>query len=230
MQHLVEMFDTPAYSVHVDDDQGLTIDAWNTAAEGVFRWPIGETIGQPVYERVAPQIESSSRERRIENLVRRGWWAGHTTLFDRDERPLLFEGMCWTAFKHGAQHFVTVLTPHIPGLPHSTSLPQIAELPQSAAVHAKAAFARQMPEMVQAWRAMTAATSDPVARWIAANIRRRRLELGLSQEALALALGKHRQHVSMWENGMHPKRENLQRLADVLEMSLADLLKPPPEP
>ncbi|MBQ3111329.1 MAG: helix-turn-helix transcriptional regulator [Firmicutes bacterium] len=60
---------------------------------------------------------------------------------------------------------------------------------------------------------------------LADNIRRRRLELHLSQEYIADQLGVSRQAVSKWESGQsEPTAANLAELAALLELSLAELV------
>ncbi|MBR6823712.1 MAG: helix-turn-helix transcriptional regulator [Firmicutes bacterium] len=60
---------------------------------------------------------------------------------------------------------------------------------------------------------------------LADNIRRRRLELKLSQEYIADQLGVSRQAVSKWESGQsEPAAANLAELAALLELSLAELV------
>lgn len=60
---------------------------------------------------------------------------------------------------------------------------------------------------------------------LADNIRRRRLELHLSQEYIADQLGVSRQAVSKWESGQNePAAANLAELAALLELSLAELV------
>ena len=59
------------------------------------------------------------------------------------------------------------------------------------------------------------------------NIRCRRTELKLSQEAVAERLGVSRQAVSKWETGQsEPSAEKLMGLAALFEISLAELIDP----
>ena len=59
------------------------------------------------------------------------------------------------------------------------------------------------------------------------NIKQRREELKLSQEYLAEQIGVSRQAVSKWEKGQsEPTAGNLVQLAQVLEISLTDLVDP----
>ena len=59
------------------------------------------------------------------------------------------------------------------------------------------------------------------------NIRCRRTELKLSQEAVAERLGVSRQAVSKWETGQsEPSAEKLMELATLFEISLAELIDP----
>lgn len=63
---------------------------------------------------------------------------------------------------------------------------------------------------------------------LAENIRRRRAEAGLSQEALALSADVDRTYVSQIERGIgNPSLLILCRLCDVLGMELPDLLQMP---
>jgi transcriptional regulator with XRE-family HTH domain len=60
----------------------------------------------------------------------------------------------------------------------------------------------------------------------AANVRRRRLELGLSQEELAEAAGVHRTYVGMLERGeKNVTIYNIERIALALHVEPASLLK-----
>ena len=228
VRQLLDRFDDPAYMVCANAE--LTIDGWNRAAEEALGWTAQEAIGRPVSEQLLPTVTPASRRRKIEMLRRRDWWMGETTLLDRDGRPVAFRGMCWSVLDGGERHYVTVLRrcPQIAGSPHNGDMPQIAALPQNMALHAKHAFARNLSPPVQAFDAMTAAAAaDPVAQWISTNMRRLRRERGLSQEDLAIKLGKYRQHVSMWENGVHPTSINLQAIAEALDVPLSDLHRPP---
>lgn len=59
----------------------------------------------------------------------------------------------------------------------------------------------------------------------AANLRKHRTRLGLSQEGLASASGLHFTEVSRLERGKRePKLTTLVRLADALDISLSELL------
>ena len=59
----------------------------------------------------------------------------------------------------------------------------------------------------------------------AANVRRRRIDLGLSQEALAERAGVHRTYVGMLERGeKNVTIYNIERIADALEVEPASLL------
>ena len=59
------------------------------------------------------------------------------------------------------------------------------------------------------------------------NIKRRRVHLKLSQEYVAEQLGVSRQAVSKWETGLsEPTAGNLVQLAEVLEISLSELVDP----
>lgn len=60
----------------------------------------------------------------------------------------------------------------------------------------------------------------------AANVRRRRLELGLSQEELAEAAGVHRTYVGMLERGeKNVTIYNIERIALALHVEPASLLQ-----
>jgi transcriptional regulator with XRE-family HTH domain len=60
----------------------------------------------------------------------------------------------------------------------------------------------------------------------ATNVRRRRLELGLSQEALAELAGVHRTYVGMLERGeKNVTIYNIERIAQALRVSPASLLE-----
>ena len=63
------------------------------------------------------------------------------------------------------------------------------------------------------------------------NIKRRRRALKLSQEYVAEQLGVSRQAVSKWETGQsEPSANNLAELAQLLNVSIAELVEPEPEP
>jgi len=60
----------------------------------------------------------------------------------------------------------------------------------------------------------------------AANVRRRRIELGLSQEVLAERAGVHRTYVGMLERGeKNVTIYNIERIADALQVEPAALLQ-----
>lgn len=60
----------------------------------------------------------------------------------------------------------------------------------------------------------------------AASMRRRRLELGLSQEALGDAAGLHRTEISLLERGARePRLTTIVRVARALRVRPAELLK-----
>ena len=62
---------------------------------------------------------------------------------------------------------------------------------------------------------------------LAENIKNRREELKLSQEYVAEQLGLSRQAVSKWETGQsEPTASNLIQLAEILEISLSELIDP----
>jgi transcriptional regulator with XRE-family HTH domain len=70
-------------------------------------------------------------------------------------------------------------------------------------------------------------TSDSVGRRLAAI----RTDRGLTQAALAAAIGKSRQCVCHWERGSSDLRmSDLHRLAEALDCRLRDLLAPPEAP
>lgn len=67
---------------------------------------------------------------------------------------------------------------------------------------------------------------DDVCRRLAANLRRLRMEQGLSQEAFADHAGIHRTYVSDLERGArNPTIKVVERLALALNVSASDLLK-----
>ena len=67
--------------------------------------------------------------------------------------------------------------------------------------------------------------NEEVASMLGDNIRTLRRERGLTQETLAAKLNVVRQTVSKWEKGLSvPDAELLQRLAEVLEVSVSQLL------
>jgi DNA-binding transcriptional regulator YiaG len=213
MQRLVDIVDTPAYAVRADPD--LTIAVVNHAFEGTFQLTAREVIGRPAYEQLSPDVDAPTRERSVDNLRRNAWWAGDTTLLDRDRQPLKFRGMCWPVLYQKVKHYVTVLR----------FFPQIATIPHNAAFHETRGDSWQEPVLVQVSNPMT--TTDPVTNLIAVNIRRVRREQKISQEKLAVMLGKHRQHVSAWENArIHPNSDNLQRIADTLKVPVGELFRP----
>lgn len=66
---------------------------------------------------------------------------------------------------------------------------------------------------------------------LAENIRARRQELKLSQVYVADRLGVSRQAVSKWEAGRsEPTASNLVDLAELLEISVSDLVRTPSAP
>lgn len=63
---------------------------------------------------------------------------------------------------------------------------------------------------------------------LAYNVRALRLERGLSQEGLGQMLGCHRTHISHVEQGaLNITADNVQKLADVLNVSVARLFDGP---
>ncbi|MFP3329762.1 helix-turn-helix transcriptional regulator [Pseudomonas sp. SIMBA_064] len=68
----------------------------------------------------------------------------------------------------------------------------------------------------------------PLVAVFAANVRRRRSELGLSQEALAERAGVHRTYIGMLERSeKNVTIFNIWRLASALEVDASDLLTEP---
>ncbi len=66
---------------------------------------------------------------------------------------------------------------------------------------------------------------EPVERF-AANVRKARLERGLSQEALGDSAGLHRTEISLLERAVRePRLSTIVRLARALKMRSADLLE-----
>lgn len=70
---------------------------------------------------------------------------------------------------------------------------------------------------------------DPdIRELLANNVRSLRLERGLSQEGLGQLLGCHRTHISHVEQGsINITADNVQKMADVLEVSVARLFEVP---
>lgn len=65
----------------------------------------------------------------------------------------------------------------------------------------------------------------PLVAVFAANVRRRRLELGISQEELAERAGVHRTYIGMLERSeKNATLYSIERLADALEVEPATLL------
>lgn len=72
---------------------------------------------------------------------------------------------------------------------------------------------------------VTESNSSSIKQRFGKAVRRRRRELELSQEYLAELAGLHRTYISNLERGMiNPTLENMERLAQGLEISLARLL------
>jgi transcriptional regulator with XRE-family HTH domain len=64
----------------------------------------------------------------------------------------------------------------------------------------------------------------------ATNVRRARVQLGISQEKLAELSGLHRTFVSSVERGeRNISVDNMERVASALKIKLATLLTPPPQ-
>lgn len=69
---------------------------------------------------------------------------------------------------------------------------------------------------VRRCRAMS--TSGEHRKVVGAGIRAVREQRDISQEDLAMRIGKKRQHLSDWERGIHtPSHANLEKLAEALE-------------
>ena len=58
----------------------------------------------------------------------------------------------------------------------------------------------------------------------------RRKALGLTQEALAAALGIERGRLAMWETGTWPSAQWLPKLAELLHCSIGELFEAPTDP
>lgn len=72
---------------------------------------------------------------------------------------------------------------------------------------------------------MTIKQDCPLVAVFAANVRRRRLELGISQEELAERAGVHRTYIGMLERSeKNATLYSIERLADALEVEPATLL------
>jgi PAS domain S-box-containing protein len=240
MQHLVDRYPAPAFSVRTDAD--LTIDAWNHAAEVALGWTAAEAIGQPANERVVPAI-ASVRRRKLELLRRRDWWTGSATLLHRDGRPITFRGMCWSVLDQGERHYVTVL--HQQQLMHYSDpdgRPQIAQISdrRNLSQIASPSFAdlAYMPEsvsdngvpLVQASALVNAAAEDLAARHrrkFGRKLRRARIAAGQTQEQYAALVGElagthtTQRDISRWESGLHSPR--------VGPIALALALNKPPD-
>lgn len=69
------------------------------------------------------------------------------------------------------------------------------------------------------------APPSSLRRVVADNVRRRRLELGLSQEGLAAEAGLHRTYIGGIERGeRNLSLDNIERLARALKVSPAEML------
>lgn len=67
---------------------------------------------------------------------------------------------------------------------------------------------------------------EPLRRKLSANVKRRRRELGFSQEGLALEAGVDRTYVSQIERGIgNPSLLILSRLAAILRVRVVELLR-----
>ena len=58
-------------------------------------------------------------------------------------------------------------------------------------------------------------------------LRRRRVRVGLTQAAVAAALGVSQQTIARWESGRTPPSRYLRELSELLELPVAELLNPP---
>ena len=58
-------------------------------------------------------------------------------------------------------------------------------------------------------------------------LRRERVRVGLTQAAIAGALGVSQQTVARWESGRTPPSRYLRELSELLEMPVAELLDSP---
>lgn len=64
--------------------------------------------------------------------------------------------------------------------------------------------------------------------WVAVNVRARRKELGISQEALGDLSGLHRTYIGAIERGeRNVTVDNIERIASALGVDAADLLQHP---
>ena len=62
--------------------------------------------------------------------------------------------------------------------------------------------------------------------YISSNLKRIRLERGLTQVELAEKTGIPFQHISRWESGVEPNARNLPQIAEALGTDISELLKP----
>lgn len=71
-------------------------------------------------------------------------------------------------------------------------------------------------------------TQGEAAAWMAKRIRAARARAKLSQAELGERMGVHKAAVSRWERGGHvPSGDSLQRIADGLGITVAELLQMP---
>jgi transcriptional regulator with XRE-family HTH domain len=84
--------------------------------------------------------------------------------------------------------------------------------------------------LLQPMERMEPRPEAPARITFATNVRRARVQLGISQEKLAELSGLHRTFVSSVERGeRNISVDNMERVASALKIKLATLLTPPPQ-
>jgi DNA-binding XRE family transcriptional regulator len=214
MQRLVDGFDDPAYVVR--NDPWLTIESWNHGIEQKLHRAAEDAIGRPAFECLRPTLDRVTRAHLEDDLRRRHWWIGTTTLLDTRERPVAAWGICCpvqrASLSDPTLHYLTVLPR---GMMTASFFPLIAT---SSAPQGSAA---PFTDLDNGWQLLDLVDGETPKerrkRTIGENIARYREAKHLSRYALARDLGIERSQLIKWETGTwEPSAAHIAELADLL--------------
>ncbi len=72
-------------------DQDSRIQVWNKAAERIYGWKAGETVGRSLHDILKPEYPYQSREEVVDQLEKEGSWSGEIVHHHRDGNALSFQ-------------------------------------------------------------------------------------------------------------------------------------------